>query len=103
MEMIPEATFQESFQIAEEGEAIGTVQQFADRLPLSAPMVLPCLKASASASVVVMGRSAGNPLLIVSAEGIKALVDCAAKMKAAVRAAGGATPVVWRLRPGNGK
>jgi hypothetical protein len=66
-----------TFQIAEDGEAIGTVQQFADRLQLSPSAVLACLRESGTAPVVLRAPATGDRLLLVSADGLDALRSCA--------------------------
>lgn len=66
-----------SFQIAEEGEAIGTVQQFANRLHLSPSAVLACLRENGTAPVVLRDGETGERLLLVSADGLDALLSCA--------------------------
>lgn len=65
-----------TFQIAEEGEAIGTVQQFADRLALSPSAVLACLRASGTAPILLRTEERGDPLLLVPSEGLDALLSC---------------------------
>lgn len=67
-----------TFQVAEEGEAIGTVQQFASRMNLSCPRVLSCLENSDAASVVLPASDEDARLLIVDADGLDALLHCAA-------------------------
>lgn len=67
-----------TFQIAEEGEAIGTVQQFANRMNLSQPRVLSCLDESDTGSVVLPADDEDARLLIVDTEGLDALLHCAA-------------------------
>jgi hypothetical protein len=66
-----------TFQIAEEGEAIGTVQQFASRMNLSQPRVLSCLDQTDTASVVLPAGDEEGRLLIVDADGLEALLHCA--------------------------
>jgi hypothetical protein len=66
-----------SLQIAEEGEAIGTVQQFADRVNLSRPRVLSCLDENDVASIVLPAGDEATRLLIVDPEGLDALLRCA--------------------------
>lgn len=66
-----------SLQIAEEGEAIGTVQQFADRANLSRPRVLSCLDENDVASIVLSAGDEATRLLIVDPEGLDALLRCA--------------------------
>jgi hypothetical protein len=68
-----------TFQIAEEGEAIGTVQQFANRMNLSQPRVLSCLDQNDVASVVLPGGDEEARLLIVDPDGLEALLHCAAE------------------------
>lgn len=65
-----------TFQIAEEGEAIGTVKQFADRLNLSQPRVLSCLDEKNTGAVVLPGGDRDDPLLIVDTDGLSALLHC---------------------------
>lgn len=67
-----------TFQIAEEGEAIGTVKQFANRMNLPRPRVLSCLDESDTASVVLPAADEEDCLLIVDAGGLDALLHCAA-------------------------
>jgi hypothetical protein len=66
-----------TFQIAEEGEAIGTVQQFADRLCLSPSAVLTCLRDTGPAPIVLRTEQDGRRLLLVPPEGLDALRSCA--------------------------
>lgn len=66
-----------TFQIAEDGEAIGTVRQFADRLRLSPSAVLACLRAHGIAPIVLDARTPGDRLLLLSADGVAALRSCA--------------------------
>lgn len=66
-----------TFQIAEEGEAIGTVQQFADRMNLPQPRVLSCLDETDTGSVVLPAGEEEAQLLIVDADGLDALLHCA--------------------------
>jgi hypothetical protein len=66
-----------SFHIAEEGEAIGTIQQFANRLHLSPSAVLACLREAGTAPIVLRAGEAGERLLLVSADGLDALRSCA--------------------------
>jgi len=66
------------FALAEEGEAIGTVRQFSDRLNLPESQVLPCLRCHDEEAIVLRGEPAAEPLLIVEAEGLDALRGCAA-------------------------
>lgn len=73
-----QATAPITFQIAEEGEAIGTVRQFADRMNLSQPRVLSCLDESDTGSVVLPASEENARLLIVDADGLDALLHCAA-------------------------
>jgi len=68
-----------TFQIAEEGEAIGTAQQFARRMHLPQPRVLSCLDQNDTASVVLSAGDEEDPLLIVDADGLDALLHCAAE------------------------
>jgi hypothetical protein len=66
-----------SFQIAEEGEAIGTLRQFAERLLLSPPAVLSCLEASDASVIRLDAGTPPTPVLIVDADGMDALLECA--------------------------
>jgi len=79
MELTQDAASHVAFQIAEDGEAIGTVQQFADQLHLPRPLVYTCLEASDSIPVVLGDEQGEDPLLIVDADGVDALIDCAAE------------------------
>lgn len=67
------------FRLAEDGEAIGTAQQFAKRLNLPAPKVWSCLQKSEAAPVVLPTRTDDDRVLIVGAEGVDALLECAAE------------------------
>jgi hypothetical protein len=67
-----------TFQIAEEGEAIGTVEQFANRMNLPGSRVLSCLDESDTVSVVLPAADDEDRLLIVDASGLDALLHCAA-------------------------
>ena len=62
-----------AFQIAEDGEAIGTIQQFADRLHLSPSAVIDCLRENGTAPIVLRAGEPGERLLLVSADGLDAL------------------------------
>lgn len=66
-----------AFQIAEDGEAIGTIQQFADRLHLSPSAVIACLRENGTAPIVLRAGETGERLLLVSADGLDALRSCA--------------------------
>jgi len=81
MELTEEASARVAFQITEDGEAVGTVRQFADQLHLPRPLVLSCLAAS-DAAPVVLGQyeTKSNPVLIVDSEGIDALLDCTSEL-----------------------
>lgn len=68
-----------TFQIAEEGEAIGTVQQFANRMNLSQPRVVTCLDQNDTASVVLPAGDEEARLLIVDTDGLEALLHCSAE------------------------
>lgn len=67
------------FQLAEDGEAIGTAQQFARRLDLPAPKVWSCLQKSEASPVVLPTRTDDDRVLIVGAEGVDALLECASE------------------------
>lgn len=69
---------QTDFALAEDGEAIGTVQQFSDSLSLPESSVLPCLQEHADQSVILRAGEASESLLILDAEGLNALLGCAA-------------------------
>lgn len=66
-----------TFQIAEDGEAIGTIQQFADRLHLSPSAVVACLRENGTAPIVLRAGETGERLLLVSADGLDVLLSCA--------------------------
>lgn len=65
------------FALAEDGEAIGTVHQFSDRLDLPESQVLPCLQCHDEETIVFRAGPESEPLLILEAEGMDALRDCA--------------------------
>jgi hypothetical protein len=66
------------FALAEEGEAIGTIRQFANHLNLPESQVLPCLQCHDEEAIVLRAGPAAEPLLIVEAGGLDALQGCAA-------------------------
>lgn len=65
------------FALAEDGEAIGTVHQFSDRFTLPESQVLPCLRCHDEEAIVLRAGPESEPLLILEAEGVDALRDCA--------------------------
>ncbi|WP_157942156.1 hypothetical protein [Salinibacter altiplanensis] len=69
---------EEDVTLAEDGEAIGTVRQFANRLGLPESQVLPCLQCHAEEAIFVRAGDASEQLLIVGADGVDALFGCAA-------------------------
>lgn len=63
--------------IAEDGEVLGTVQQFATRLNLSPSKVLSCLQEKEAAPVFLSSREAGPRVVVIEANGVDALLECA--------------------------
>ncbi len=68
---------QSTFALAEDGEAIGTIDQFSRRLDLPASQVLPCLQKHAGQSVLLQAGGTSEQLLILDTEGVTALRGCA--------------------------
>lgn len=66
------------FSLTEDGEAIGTVRQFSDRLNLPESRVLSCLQEKADQSVILRAGTESDQLLILDAGGVGALLGCAA-------------------------
>ncbi len=64
--------------LAEDGEAIGTVQQFSNDLNLPESRVLPCLQEHAGQSIILRAGDTSESLLILDTEGLDALLGCAA-------------------------
>ncbi len=71
-------TSETDFTLAEDGEAIGTVQQFSNHLNLPESNVLPCLQEHADQSIILQAGDASDRLLILDTEGLEALLGCAA-------------------------
>lgn len=69
--------------ITEDGEAMGTLHQFANRLNRSREMVLQCVQRDARDAVILDAGAALDRLLILDAEGYQALHRCAARARAA--------------------
>ena len=67
-----------TFALTEDGEAIGTVRQFSNRLNLPESQVLPCLQCHAEDAIVLRAGDASERLLIVEPDGLDALLSCAA-------------------------
>lgn len=65
------------FALAEDGDAIGTVHQFSDHFTLPESQVLPCLQCHDEEAIVLRAGPESAPLLILGAEGVDALRDCA--------------------------
>ncbi len=61
----------------EDDEVIGTVRQFSDRLGLDESQVVPCLQ-EAGQSAIMQAGAGPDQLLILDADGLDALVGCAA-------------------------
>jgi hypothetical protein len=70
------------FALAEEGEAIGTVRQYANHLNLPESQVLSCLHRHDEEVIVLRAGPATEPLLIVGAGGVEALLGCTASTSA---------------------
>jgi len=66
------------FTLAEDGEAIGTVRQFSNRLNVPESQVLPCLQEHADQSILLRAEGESEQVLMLDAEGIGALLGCAA-------------------------
>lgn len=65
------------FAVAEDGEAIGTVRQFADRFDLPESRVLPCLRTHAAGAILLRADGPSGRLLMLDADGVGALLGCA--------------------------
>jgi hypothetical protein len=70
------------FTLAEDGEAIGTVRQFSKRLNLPESQVMPCLREYADQSILLRAEGESEQVLMLDAEGLSALVGCAASTAA---------------------
>jgi hypothetical protein len=68
-------------QIAEEGEAIGTVRQFARRMGVSRSTVWSCLEEGRTPFVSGTAGAANDPLLILRADEMQALSRCAERSR----------------------
>lgn len=66
------------FTLAEDGEAIGTIRQFSNRLNLPESQVLPCLREYADHSILMEAEGESDRVLMLDAEGVGALLGCAA-------------------------
>lgn len=71
-----------NFTLAEDGEAIGTVRQFSDHLNVPESQVLPCLQEHADQSILLRAEAESEQVLMLDAEGIGALLGCAASITA---------------------
>jgi hypothetical protein len=67
-----------NFTLAEDGEAIGTIRQFSNRLNLPESQVLPCLQEYADHSILMEAEGESDRVLMLDAEGVGALLGCAA-------------------------
>lgn len=67
-----------NFTLAEDGEAMGSVRQFSDRFDLPESQVLPCLQEHADQSILLRAEGESEQVLMLDAEGIGALMGCAA-------------------------
>ncbi len=65
------------FHVAEDGEAIGMLRRFSACFRLSPASVLECLRRHAPTSVLLEAGRGRRQLLAVSADGLRALRDCA--------------------------
>jgi hypothetical protein len=71
----PPTAGSDSVHVAEEGEAVGTVRAFAERMRLAPTAVLHCLRTS-GASPILFGADGEDALLIVGPDGMDALQHC---------------------------
>lgn len=69
--------------ITEDGEAMGTLHQFADRLNRSRAFVLHCVHDRAEDAIILDAGEGLDRLLILDSEGYQALHHCAALPQAA--------------------
>lgn len=69
--------------VTEDGEVMGTLHQFADRLNRSRSFVLHCVRDRAQDAIILNAGEGLDRLLILDAEGYEALHHCAALPKAA--------------------
>jgi hypothetical protein len=69
---------QVDFTLAEDGEALGTIRQFSNRLNLPESQVLPCLQEHADQSILLRADGGSDQVLMLDAEGVGALLGCAA-------------------------
>ncbi len=67
-----------SFSITEEGEAVGTLRQFASRFQATPASILDCLRQHAPSGVVLDAGRGRDRLLILDPEGLAAICSCAA-------------------------
>lgn len=63
--------------ITEDGEAIGTLQQFSRSLNLSRSSILQCVQNEAQGSIILNAGEGLDRFLIIDAQGLKALHQCA--------------------------
>lgn len=66
-----------SITITEDGEAVGTLHQFATRLNRPRAVVLHCVRAGDEDAVILDAGEGRDRLLILDAEGYEALHRCA--------------------------
>ncbi len=66
-----------SFFITEEGEAMGTLRQFAQRFQSTPASILECLRHHAPSGVVLDAGRGRDRLLILDSDGLAAICSCA--------------------------
>lgn len=66
-----------SFHVTEDGEAMGTLRQFATRFQSTPASILECLRHHPSDGVVLDAGDGRDRLLILGPEGVEAICSCA--------------------------
>lgn len=76
MKSVP-TTQKSSVTLAQEGEAIGTLEQFSEQLDIAKSRVVDCLSANAEDAVILTAGDHSSQLLVVDDWGLDALRSCA--------------------------
>jgi hypothetical protein len=66
-----------AFYVAEDGEVVGMLRRFSARFGLTPASVLECLRRRAPRTVVMEAGEGGHRWLVLSADGLMALHECA--------------------------
>ena len=65
------------FSQAEDGEAVGTLRQFSERLHRPPSQIVPCLRKNADQPIILQAGRGPEQLLILDTSGAEALQECA--------------------------